>query len=578
MVDDEVSPMELLREELKSEEVETRIKSIRRLRMIAQALGAERTRAELVPAVQEVIEDEDEVLAALAEEMGNLIEQVGGASHAAVLVETLEALAGVEETVVRDRAVESLQKVVEVMPSVGEIMTPLIKRLAEGDWFTSRVSACSLFAPVYGKTTDATNKKELRDLFQTMCNDDTPMVRRAAAMNIGKLAAQLEKEHVISLIVPLFKALTSDDQDSVRLLAIESSASVSELLSADDNSQHILPIVRSSVEDRSWRVRYSVSKDFLSLSRAMGAQITESDLLGCFSNLLQDAEAEVRAVTAKHIAGYVNIVRKEAFQSEIIPLIQPLAQDSAPNVRSAVSISCMELAPNLGENDSKALLTPLLTLFLRDEVVDVRLNVLKRMDCLAQWMSSFEGTILPAIADLAKDLQWRVREAVVLSIPSLAGSLGNQYFQEHLLEIYVGAFTDMVSEVRLSATKVLPQLLQSVGSDYILQSVLPRMVEIFKKSIIYQERVNVLHAMRQLASEHASSELLGAMIDMAVDATKDKIPNVRFVSSIALEKLSAYAESSIIAGRVRPCLQDLVSDNDADVQYFANSALEAIKG
>ena len=49
-------------------------------------------------------------------------------------------------------------------------------------------------------------------------------------------------------------------------------------------------------------------------------------------------------------------------------------------------------------------------------------------------MSSFESVLLPAIADLARDLQWRVREAVVLSIPALAGSLGAQYFQEHLLE------------------------------------------------------------------------------------------------------------------------------------------------
>jgi len=88
-----------------------------------------------------------------------------------------------------------------------------------------------------------------------------------------------------------------------------------------------------------------------------------------------------------------------------------------------VSIACMELAPKLGEAASKQTLAPLLLLFLRDEVVDVRLNILKRMELLAQWMSSFESVLLPAIADLARDLQWRVREAVVMSIPALAGSL-----------------------------------------------------------------------------------------------------------------------------------------------------------
>jgi hypothetical protein len=28
---------------------------------------------------------------------------------------------------------------------------PMVQRLAKGDWFTSRTSACGLFAPVYGR-------------------------------------------------------------------------------------------------------------------------------------------------------------------------------------------------------------------------------------------------------------------------------------------------------------------------------------------------------------------------------------------------------------------------------------------
>lgn len=180
----------------------------------------------------------------------------------------------------------------------------------------------------------------------------------------------------------------------------------------------------------------------------MGSHITESELLACFTNLLQDAEAEVRAASAKNLSGYITIVKSELFSSEILPLLSTLSQDTAPNVRStsltidcvdrtlsshthafvsvplaAVSIAIMELAPKLGEATSKTTLAPLLLLFLRDEIVDVRLNILKRMEYLAQWMASFEGILLPAIADLARDLQWRVREAVILSIPALAGSL-----------------------------------------------------------------------------------------------------------------------------------------------------------
>lgn len=267
----------------------------------------------------------------------------------------------------------------------------------------------------------------------------------------------------------------------------------------------------------------------------------------------------------------------------------------------------MELAPKLGEATSKSTLAPLLLLFLRDEIVDVRLNILKRMEYLAQWMSSFEAILLPAIADLARDLQWRVREAVILSIPALASSLGSQYFQDHLLEIYMSSFTDMVGEVRLSATKILPQLLETVGSEYILQNILPRLAQTFDRSVIYQERVNVLHGLKQLATEKASGELLTSMLALAVRGARDKIPNVRFVASMTLEQLCKHSDASIVSTQVRcvhrsnfaiclcmeplrltllslclvncrPCLSDLVNDTDADVKYYSSLAMDAVQG
>ena len=55
---------------------------------------------------------------------------------------------------------------------------------ATGEWFTSRTSACGLFSVAYGQAKDST-KQELRQLFRSLCGDDTPMVRRAAASKLG---------------------------------------------------------------------------------------------------------------------------------------------------------------------------------------------------------------------------------------------------------------------------------------------------------------------------------------------------------------------------------------------------------
>lgn len=56
-----------------------------------------------VHTVESCLDDEDEVLIALAEELGNFVPYVGGADKAQCLLTPLELLCNVEETSVRDK-------------------------------------------------------------------------------------------------------------------------------------------------------------------------------------------------------------------------------------------------------------------------------------------------------------------------------------------------------------------------------------------------------------------------------------------------------------------------------------------
>ena len=94
-----------------------RLNSIKKLSTIALALGVERTRSELIPFLTDTIYDEDEVLLALAEQLGTFTPLVGGKEHVHCLLPPLESLATVEETIVRDKVsipsfeLESLNKI-----------------------------------------------------------------------------------------------------------------------------------------------------------------------------------------------------------------------------------------------------------------------------------------------------------------------------------------------------------------------------------------------------------------------------------------------------------------------------------
>ncbi|CAN6887924.1 unnamed protein product [Brassica oleracea var. botrytis] len=102
MVDEPLYPIALLIDELKNDDIQLRLNSIRRLSTIARALGEERTRKELIPFLSENSDDDDEVLLAMAGELGVFIPYVGG-------VESLESLCTVEETSVRESCGFALQ-------------------------------------------------------------------------------------------------------------------------------------------------------------------------------------------------------------------------------------------------------------------------------------------------------------------------------------------------------------------------------------------------------------------------------------------------------------------------------------
>jgi hypothetical protein len=117
------------RDELKNEDKALRLNSVKRLSTIALALGEERTRQELIPFVGESNDDDEEVLLAMAEELGKFVQYVGGPNYAYTLLPPLEQLCSVEETVVRDKAVESLCSVGNVLPDkdIETHLYPLMK-------------------------------------------------------------------------------------------------------------------------------------------------------------------------------------------------------------------------------------------------------------------------------------------------------------------------------------------------------------------------------------------------------------------------------------------------------------------
>ncbi|WVQ77026.1 hypothetical protein IAR50_006705 [Cryptococcus sp. DSM 104548] len=586
----ELYPIHLLMDELKSEDVVLRLSSIRRLSTIALALGPSRTRDELIPFIQYQLDDEDEVLLVLAEELGNFVEYVGGKEYAYILLGPLENLTAVEETLVREKAADSISKVSVLLTAqdLDKHFLPIIERLSTGEWFTSRTSACALFAAPYPNATPSTQQK-MRQLFAGLCSDDTPMVRRAAAKALGpfsKAAGTIPDQHalIVSDLVPVYRKLSTDDQDSVRLLTIPDLIALASTLTADETKIHLLQSMRDSITDKSWRVRYMVANEFVGLAESAGESIIREELVGAFVGLLKDNEAEVRTAAASQIPGFAKLVDREVILARILPCVRDLATDSSQHVRASLAEQISGLAPLLGKESTIENLLPLFLQLLQDEFSDVRLNLIGKLDTVNEviGIDRLSQALLPAIMKLAEDKQWRVRQAIIEYIPLLAQQLGVEFFDDKLGSLCMSWLGDTVFSIREAATINLKKLTDVFGVEWAKNTIIPKVLEMGNHQN-YLFRMTTIFAITTMAPSLDTPIIRDTVLDAALSLANDAIPNIRFNVAKCLETLAAVLAQTpegqeLIHRKVSPALRKLQEDPDADVRYFATKASERTTG
>lgn len=578
---EDIAPIAILMDELRSEDVQLRLNAIHCIPTIALALGPDRARQELIPFLQDSVDDEDEVLLALAEELGNFEEYVGGAEHAHVILGPLENLSAVEETLVREKAAESITKIGAILSQnqTEQYYLPLLKRLSSGEWFTSRTSAATLYPAVYSKVSP-TLQEDLRKGYAGLGTDDTPMVRRAAAKSLSPLLKQFSEQDIISDGLLIYRRLQADDQDSVRLLTVPALIVLAQQLLPAQAQESLLKQIRQSTSDKSWRVRYMAASHFNELAGAVGFELVRDELIGQYIQLLRDNEAEVRTAAATQISGFCAYLGTEVILLRIIPCVRDISQDASQHVRAALANQIHGLAPLLTRGPTIEHLLPLFLHLLKDDFSEVRLNIISKLETINNviGIELLSDSLLPAIVELAEDKSWRVRQAIIQYIPLLATQFGRPFFDEELGNLCMSWLGDSVYSIREAATVNLKKLTEVFGVDWARVSIVPKVVGMGSHpSFLF--RMTTIQAITTI-SPSLSPEIIRADIaGLLLDLSNDPIPNIRFNVAKSFEVMvpmfdSTSGGSQFIQEFILPALERQKNDPDADVRYFASRALQ----
>jgi len=262
-----MSPFELFQIQMSEGNTEAQVDAMKRLPVVAYAIGPAKTISDLVPFLQHLSQQglEDELLLLLAKQMQTFVPNLLTTHDSMIsLLPILERLAAVEETVVRDQSVVCFNHICDhfktpLEPATISSLVSMTKRLVGADWFTAKVSVSGMLPTLH----KLTKNSEIPYLYKELCLDETPMVRRAASLHLGHLLASLEDPGCD--LIHILQQLCKDEQDSVRMLAVSSLASVgpSYGTTPDFTQATFLPILKAGSTDMSWYVQRDDSDLFV---------------------------------------------------------------------------------------------------------------------------------------------------------------------------------------------------------------------------------------------------------------------------------------------------------------------------
>ena len=191
--------------------------------------------------------------------------------------------------------------------------------------------------------------------------------------------------------------------------------------------------------------------------------------------------------------------------------------------------------------------------------------------------SDVQKAIVNEIVVLARDGKWRVRLGIIEHIPTLAVQLGREFFDSRLFSLCIAWLTDdgritplvhslhtfalSVYEIRQAAAVNLKRLASKFGTDWVLNTVLPKVVAL-AASRNYLHRLTCLSCINELYNtldqERIIDELFPTIRKVSQNSrfygfigvkcvifqlAWDPVPNIRFNVAKTLAKVGTALNS-----------------------------------
>lgn len=472
--------------------------AIRRLKVIAHALGPEKTKNELVDLlVAWVPEAPDDLCYVLAEELLVLLDYIGDDKVGGLpsLFRVLFVLTTKDETVVREEAVRGIGRLLEFAESSeagaanslieSELWPGIMKLMSDSSsLFATRLSAAALLPLVFKyhvSSSDSANeiRQGAKELIDQLLADDLPLVRRACSNHLELIVPHLQDEELDSFLLPLLHRIWSSDfQSTMRSGILRAISAVCGRLQPEENLERTLPVFQETSQSPSWKFRLALVNVLPTVIRnyriATGSPLPP--IFALLRDRLTDAESVVRIAALQSLSQVTpgpDLLGSEEHVF-VTTFVQLASQDPVPAVRVECSTALGVVASLVSEESVKDHLFPLAIALLKSENHDVRVNVVKHIPTLST--TKIDSVLIDALEELFVDPQWRVRLELVNQLPKIAEIIGKNEFLAKLETLYLSAFSDPVEAVRKGVVNDVAAVVNILGADWGEKKLLPHLL------------------------------------------------------------------------------------------------------
>jgi len=519
----------------------------------------------------ELLDDSDEVLIHLSEAFGELNDYIGGNNYTHLLLNPLERLCYVEELAVRNKAIQTMKK---LLPFIDfkkheDILIQFLKKMANGDYESVKASACAIIPDVY-QLSSPQSQNELRQIYYKLSNDSSPQVRKAASMNLKDLMNFLNNTNETDFL-NCVRILMKDDQEYVKLYLIDSLVLIAQNSPPQKHQNNVVVFVKPLAEDPSWRTRYTVAEKIGELAKYLGKQQAKTVLLPLFVKFLQDPESEMKTIAALRLGDFVQYLDEIDVIQRIVPCLNSLAKDPLGHVRASLAESLLSVCPVIGKKGTNDHILQIFLMLLHDEFSEVRVNLFKHLDGLTKVIDidSLSQSLLPALNELASEKNWRTRASAVEVLPFFAKKMGDDFLNDKFSKLLMDCLADKVYSVREVGVACVKSLIEALGSQWAERQLLPKLLLIQGNSN-YLYRITIIFIIQEVALILTPETLSKSIAPVLILLSKDSVPNIRMNAAKALKTVIPILKDKS-ADMCKKALSQMTEDSDPDVKYIAKS-------